>query len=685
MHRYIFKFMDNLRLRWKMLVVVMPLVIFPIILVGAIVGTIASRQAYLGITQTSMDDLQHMATFTTDLLNSHYQQFQVYKQDKQKTLNLELATLVNLSYNLVETQQRQYQNGMLTLATAKLDARKALKKVNVGESGYIYAMTTKGDLVVHIAREGENIYNEKDENGRYFIRSMCEAARKSKPGEILYIIYPWRNEVLGDTHPRKKVVAYRYFPAWDWIIAAGSYIDETYEDTAFEKDSFEELKTRLKSKKVGETGYIFCMDRKGTLTIHPDSEGKNIYDARDLGGSFFIREMCQKRSGWIRYPWKNKGDKAPRMKIVRYEYFQPWDWIVAVGSYEDEFYREPNKIRGRITASIIILILLVGSTGAVLVYLASKVLTDPINHMIDVIRKAKRGRLDERMEVDANDELGELALAFNRMTAIIRNNKEMEATLAQQGKMASLGVLSSGVAHEINNPLGVILGYASYLEGKMPHDDPAYNYIHEIKRESKRCKKIVQDLLSYARTPKPTMELTDINSLLDQIVDFAANHTDMHHVSVVKEFAPDLPLIEVDADQMRQVAINLILNAGAATHGGGKLTVSTALDEEGYVHLRFSDDGAGIPPENLEKIFEPFFTTKEKGTGLGLAITKQIVEQHHGKITIESKVGAGTTVIIRLPKDNEAFFMDSAHDAVGAGFKDAQQQCRVEEIIDKVL
>jgi two-component system NtrC family sensor kinase len=255
--------------------------------------------------------------------------------------------------------------------------------------------------------------------------------------------------------------------------------------------------------------------------------------------------------------------------------------------------------------------------------------------------------------VDSGDELGELAAAFNRMTQIIRRNKEMEANLAQQGKMASLGVLSSGVAHEINNPLGVILGYASYLEGKLPPDDPNYKYINDIKKESKRCKKIVQDLLSYARTPKPALEETDLNALLDQIIDFAANHTDMHHVAVVKDFTPGLPKIMADGDQMRQVAINLILNAGAAMSQGGRLVVSTAPDGEGYIDIRFSDDGAGIPPDNLEKIFEPFFTTKAKGTGLGLAISKQIVEQHQGKMMIESEVGRGTTVIVKLPIERE--------------------------------
>ncbi len=502
--------LNRLKLRWKLLALVLPLVIVPILVVAGVIGYIANRQAYLGITQTSMDDLRHMASFTIDLLDSHDRQFHDYRPDRINSLAVELSS-----------------------------------------------------------------------------------------------------------------------------------------------DSFAALKNKIKNKKVGATGYIFCMDRRGTLLIHPDSEGKNIFDARDSSGHYFIREMCEKKSGWIRYPWRNAGESEARMKIVRYEYFKPWDWIVAVGSYEDEFYREANEIKASILFSMALLIVIVGAVSTSLVFRASTVVTSPITHMIEVIRRVKRGNLEEQVVVEGEDELGELAESFNRMTEIIRRNKEMEATLAQQGKMASLGVLSSGVAHEINNPLGVILGYAGYLEGKLAEDDPNYKYIHEIKRESKRCKKIVQDLLSYARTPRPTLEPVDLNDLLTRIVEFAANHTDMRGVTIRTEFAPGLPRVMLDGDQMRQVAINLILNAGGAMPDGGDLVVRTEPDGEERVRIVFSDSGCGIPADSLEKIFEPFYTTKARGTGLGLAITRQIIEQHHGEIHIESEQGRGTTVVVTLPVERE--------------------------------
>ncbi|HBT83743.1 MAG TPA: histidine kinase [Desulfuromonas sp.] len=652
----LFHFIKNLKLRWKLLAVVLPLVVIPVILVGSVVGYIGASQAYLGITQTSKDDLDHMAAFATDLLNSHYRQFEVYKQDKRQSFAQDLSALVDISYKLVETEHRQYKKGGLSLAEAENEAKKALREINVGETGYIYAMTSAGQLEVHIAREGENIIDARDGEGRFFIREMITKARRTKSGEVLFITYPWRNEILGDQKNRLKIAAYRYFPEWDWIVAASGYLDETASDAAFERRSLDDLKQKLKNKKVGRTGYIYCMDSKGNFTLHPDFEGENHLEAKDAEGNAFIREMCEKRSGWIRYPWQNPGDKSPRMKIVRYVYFPPWDWIVAVGSYEDEFYQAANAIRGRTFVSMLVLTLATCLVSAILVFFAAKILTGPIQRMIETIRQVKRGRLEERMVVESNDELGELAATFNRMTDIIKHNRDMEAALAQQGKMASLGVLSSGVAHEINNPLGVILGYASYLEGKIPADDPNFKYIHEIKRESKRCKKIVQDLLSYARTPKPALEPTDLNALLGQILDFAANHTDLHQVEIRRQFAANLPPVPADGDQLRQVAINLILNAGAAMPDGGTLTVATRFDQEsGMAVIRLCDTGSGIAEEALDKVFEPFFTTKTRGTGLGLAITRQIIEQHHGRITLESEVGKGTTFTIYLPLRREEY------------------------------
>ena len=643
----------NLKLRGKLLVVVLPLVVLPVIIVGSVVGYIGSSQATLGITRSSEADLDHMAAFTVDLLSAHYQQFQVYRQDKRESFNRDLKALASIAWGIAESQNDQHRRSGVPLVAAQEEARKALLKVSVGPSGYLYAVNSKGVLQAHVAQQGENIFDAQDENGRFFIREMIETAVKAQPGEVLFITYPWRNAQLGDQKARMKIAAYRYFPQWDWIIAASGYLDETAEDIAFERKSFEDLKTRIKEKKVGRTGYIYAIDGAGIFTIHPLSEGSNHLDARDAEGRAFLREMRANKQGWIRYPWQNEGERAPRQKIARYVYFAPWDWVVAVGSYEDEFYEAANALRVRTFVSMLLLTTATCLISILLVIFVSRIVTRPIQRMLEGIRQVKRGRFDQPVRVKSSDEMGELAATFNRMTEMIKSHREMETALAQQGKMASLGVLSSGVAHEINNPLGVILGYASYLEGKIPEDDPNYNYIHEIKRESKRCKKIVQNLLSYARTPQPALETIDLNLLLAEILNFAANHTDMHQVQIERNFTAGLPLLRADGDQLRQVAINLILNAGAAMPQGGVLTVSTRALDDKFVEIEFRDSGVGMAPEQLEQIFEPFYTTKARGTGLGLAITRQIIDFHHGRIKVHSHSGEGTTFVVTLPLDPE--------------------------------
>ena len=654
MSRHLFSFVNNLRIRWKMMVVVLPLVLIPIFLVGAVVGYIGFRQAQLGITQTSKDDLDHLAEFTVDLLDSHYKQFEVYREDKKQMVQQELESLNDFAYRMVETEHQQVISGKIDLKSAQSTARNALKRFLVGETGYLYAMRSNGDLVAHLSIEGQNVFDEQDETGHYFIREMCSSAKDSSPGEVLNIIYPWKNPALGDVVPREKMVAYRYFEPWDWIIATGGYLEESYDNPVTEQQAFAELKAKIKAKKVGKTGYIYAMTLDGTLTIHPDAEGTSILEMRDADGSQYVQEMVKQKEGWIHYDWRSLGESKPRRKIVRYHYFEPWKWIVAVGSYEDEFYAEANLIKGRILMSLSVISLFAALVSGFLVFLAAKVLSDPIQHMTEVLREIKQGNFRKRMSVDSHDELGELAQTFNRMTQMVGRNRELEANLAQQGKMASLGVLSSGVAHEINNPLGVILGYAGYLEKKVDPNDPNYRYLSEIKRESKRCKKIVQDLLNYSRTPQPERKSVDLNRLLGQIVDFAANHTDMHGVEIVQDLDSGLPKIPLDADQIRQVAINLILNAGAAMPTGGILNISTKIDGK-HVQVVFADNGCGIPDDELEQIFEPFFTTKERGTGLGLAITRQLIEQHHGQITLDSEINKWTKVVVYLPLNEEDF------------------------------
>ncbi len=231
-----------------------------------------------------------------------------------------------------------------------------------------------------------------------------------------------------------------------------------------------------------------------------------------------------------------------------------------------------------------------------------------------------------------------------------RELRAAQERLIQSEKLASIGQLAAGIAHEINNPIGVILGFAQVLLKHVTPDSPMYKPLATIEREGLRCKEIVQSLLDFARQGKPMLKRVNINDVIEAAAELMAHQLNSDNIEVVKAYAPDLPPVLGDANKLQQVFLNIIQNAYQAMPDGGQLRiVSRAVGDE--VHAIFSDTGVGIPPENLKRIFDPFFTTKEvgQGTGLGLSVSYGIVEQHGGTIEVESKVGEGSTFIVKLP------------------------------------
>lgn len=230
--------------------------------------------------------------------------------------------------------------------------------------------------------------------------------------------------------------------------------------------------------------------------------------------------------------------------------------------------------------------------------------------------------------------------------------QETHLQLVSSEKMASLGKLAAGIAHEINNPLGGILIYSSLMIEDLPQDDPKRGDLSRIVQETGRCKEIVKSLLEFARQTEPKMEPTDINRAITEGLFFLENQALFHNVRIIKKLDPVLPFVKGNAGQLKQVFMNIIVNAAEAIHGSGTLTINTSpTPDRKSVLVEFTDTGEGIPEENLSRIFDPFFTTKDvgKGTGLGLATSYGIVEEHGGKISVKSKVGEGTTFTIELP------------------------------------
>jgi signal transduction histidine kinase len=265
---------------------------------------------------------------------------------------------------------------------------------------------------------------------------------------------------------------------------------------------------------------------------------------------------------------------------------------------------------------------------------------------------------------EGDKELGSVGI-FSDLREHLRIQKELEEArlqLVQAEKIASLGRLAAGVAHEINNPLAGILIYADMLI-KETVDKPEWRSdLEEIINQTLRCKEIVTRLLEFSRQSLGEQVLLDVNETLRKNIEMLSHQTLFHDIEMVEEYEPDLPHVLGDPGQLQQVFTNLLLNAADAMEGKGRMTVSTRCERQtGELVLKFSDTGKGIDPEMRDKIFDPFFTTKPpgKGTGLGLSIVYGVIQRHGGKLGMKSAPGQGTTFTIRLPLKGKQETADS--------------------------
>ncbi|MBI4710814.1 MAG: HAMP domain-containing protein [Nitrospirae bacterium] len=307
-------------------------------------------------------------------------------------------------------------------------------------------------------------------------------------------------------------------------------------------------------------------------------------------------------------------------------------------------------------------------TGAFL-FVLGILIGRPINAMISVIKKIEGGDVAVRMNINKKDELGQLAQSFNRMVESLEAaKKQIEEHHRQQvqkaAKLASLGELASGIAHEIKNPLAGISGAIQILAADFPPNDPKREITDEMQNQVKRLDQAVRDLLLYARPTPPQMSPNNINYILEKTLFFIRQVAAKGNTEIDTEFGKNLPETMLDAAQIQQVFLNLSINAIQAMPDGGNLKISTALkkpkelsgivlsndnNEEEWLEVKFEDTGVGIAPEDMKKIFNPFFTKKVKGTGIGLSISQRIVEEHGGIITVKSQVGKGSAFTVLLP------------------------------------
>jgi two-component system NtrC family sensor kinase len=317
-------------------------------------------------------------------------------------------------------------------------------------------------------------------------------------------------------------------------------------------------------------------------------------------------------------------------------------------------------------------------------FLVHRLVYVPLRDLEAGAKKLAAGNLDEPIPVRSVDEFGQLAGSFNAMTAALRESQNKlresartleqkvdertrqlrvaEAESVQREKLAAVGLLASGIAHELNNPLTGVLTFSHLIRDKLPPGSADAEDMDLVIRETKRCASIIRRLLDFARQKPPEKKFTDLSAVVEETVRFIERPAHLNNTEIVLDLAPDLPRLWVDENQVKQVIMNMLVNAQQAIEAGGTIMVQTRVaadpvaPEPGsaavpMVEIAIIDSGCGIPQKDLQRIFDPFFTSKEvgKGTGLGLSVSHGIVKAHGGTIKVESAVGKGSIFRVYLP------------------------------------
>jgi signal transduction histidine kinase len=355
--------------------------------------------------------------------------------------------------------------------------------------------------------------------------------------------------------------------------------------------------------------------------------------------------------------------------MATYQLIDPLGWTVFL---EQPLHEAFAPLYNSILWTTILVVIGLGLSFLTSFVLARKMVA-PILALQSAAAHMGAGGLDQTIEVRTGDELEALGAEFNRMNTRLRTsyaslkqkadeaeraaedrqkaNEKLIDQLLRAEKLAVIGQLSGGVAHDLRNPLGAINNAVYYLKRRLGASEEAQanprigQFLQVIEDEVAHSNRIITDLMGFARISPPSLSPANLG---ETIQDMLSSIEVRDNVRIVKRFEPELPEVLADPEQLRRVFINLTMNAQEAMPDGGELTISTRM-VNGFAEVAFSDTGIGIPDENLKKVFDPLFTTKPKGTGLGLAVCQEIVARHSGTIDVASKRGEGSTFMVRLP------------------------------------
>ena len=399
-------------------------------------------------------------------------------------------------------------------------------------------------------------------------------------------------------------------------------------------------------------GNAYVVTGTGRLIAHPERE--RVYRQDDLAASPVGRALNAQRSGTLVYAG------PPGEMVAAFATVEPLGWKVVIEQPAARaFARSQDMILG-----ISVLMVISAAVASLIGILVVRKIVRPIHELVRGAQLFARGRLTHTIETSGHGELTTLAREFNQMA---RELLEKERRLKQAERLATLSKFATILSHEIRNPLNSMIINLRILKRDLKRKNgDARNqggHYEKVISEIWRIDSLVENFLTYARPPELAPFPHDINAVLDEVIATHQGTARERGVSMVARFPDEELMVSVDINQIKQVFLNVMLNALDAMEDGGTLTISTervssrpgsdlTLDtfkEDAHIEVKFADTGGGIEPGRLERIFEVYYTSKSTGTGLGLPIARQIVEKHGGRITAESEPGAGTTFILSLP------------------------------------
>lgn len=389
---------------------------------------------------------------------------------------------------------------------------------------------------------------------------------------------------------------------------------------------------------------VFILDSRGFVYAHPKPQimGSNI-DNHPMVEEF---RQSRKESGVGEF-LDLDGEKV----IGSYQKVKGTNMYAASSTPMDEAFRAAKDLTNQVIVFGLGFVIL----GLVLTIIFAGRITTPLAKLQEIASKIGAGDFNVPINIKSKDEVGDLAISIEQMKAgLIEREEKLEhskAALIQSEKMSAFGQLSAGIAHEVKNPLAGILGHAQLAKSKSAGNEDLRKHLEVIEKETRRTKEIIEGLMKFARAEKAELVPTNLYDSVMSGIDLVEHQLNLMGVKIHRKLNP-VPLVAANSNQLQQVFLNIMMNAGHAMEKSDTKELTIYLEPiDKAARVRIQDTGSGMPPDVQKRIFEPFFTTKPagKGTGLGLSVSTGIIRDHHGKMYVESEVGKGTTFFIEIP------------------------------------